>query len=380
MVMTRRAWLFLAILMITGAVVFSLWGLDSAAPPLPQSHRVLVLERKTLETKVTETGTLEPVRTIDIKSQFSGEVRQLFVSAGKQIAKDQILAVIRQEPSQARQAVQLRAKLEQEGIDMERARRNLVRMQALHAKGFIAQVDLESAEQDAKQTMVRRELAERELQLALGGNQDLYQRYVLQSSLSAGLEEFEVRSPSPGTVIEMKVQPGEIITSGTATVGGGTVLMQLADLTTMVAKAQINEVNIARVQVEQPVTVTLDAIPGAVFQGTVRTIAPQGKKEESIVTYEVLIRIDNNDLRLRPMMTANIDIITEHLSHVLTVPLEALQTEAGDDLVFLDEGGQKVKKKVKIALRTESEAVVVQGLAEGDRVILPTYEEPNAHQ
>lgn len=337
--------------------------------------QVVVVKRGILKTQISETGTLEPIRTIDIKSQFSGEVLKIFVQEGHLVSKDQALAVIRQEPNQARQAAQLRASLEEEGINVEQARRDLARQQSLFAKGFVARNALEIAEQDARRAIVRRELAERELLLALGGNQELFLRYVSQDPSSIRLEEFLVLSPSEGTVIDVNVQSGEIITSGTATVGGGTVLMKLADVTKMVAKTKVNEVNIARVQIGQQVTVHLDALPGSLFEGSVTSIAPEGEKEESIVTYEVIIEVENRELSLRPMMTANVDILTDDLSDVITIPLETLQSEKGDDVVYVDEEGQRKKRKVRVAFRTESQAVVTQGLEEGDRVILPSYTE-----
>lgn len=374
----KRTWVFGSIGLIAlaggGAFFFSSTsGKDDEQ--LGERPQVVVVKRGVLRTQVSETGTLEPTRTIDIKSQFSGEVRQILVKEGQQVSKDQALAVIRQEPSQARQVAQLRASLEQEGINVEQARRDLLRKQSLFAKGFISRNDLENAQQDARRVMVRRQLAERELLLALGGNQELFLRYVSQDPSTTRLEEFQVYSPSGGTVIDVNVQPGEIITSGTATVGGGTVLMKLADITKMVAKAKINEVNIARVRVGQPVTVHLDAIPGSLFDGTVTVIAPQGEKDESIVTYEVTIEIENVGLSLRPMMTANIDILTDDLDNVITIPLETLQSEEGDDVVYVEEDGKRVRRKVRVVLRTDSEAVVVQGLEEGDRVILPSYTE-----
>ncbi len=334
---------------------------------------VVEVARVSLQTHVSETGTLEPIHTIDIKSQFSGEVRTLFVSEGQEVSQGQPLALIQQEPGQARQVAQLRASLEREGLNVAQARRNLARMDSLHRQGYVARNELENAEQDAEQAMVRRELAERELLLALGGNQELYDRYISQQSSVKQLEEFEIVSPSSGTIIDIQVQPGEIITSGTATVGGGTVLMQLADLGKMVAKAKVNEVNIVRVRVGQAVTVKLDALLGKVFEGQVTAIAPQGVKDKSIVTYEVIIEIDNSELNLRPMMTANVDIATETMEEVLTIPLEMLQSEQGDDIVYLNQDGKKVRRKVRIALRTNTEAVVSDGLQVGDRVIVPTF-------
>lgn len=152
--------------------------------------------------------------------------------------------------------------------------------------------------------------------------------------------------------------------------------MQLADLSKMVAKAKVNEVNIARVGVGQVVTVKLDALLGKVFEGRVTSIAPQGVKDKSIVTYEVIIEVDNTELSLRPMMTANVDIATETMEKVLTIPLETLQSEQGDDIVYLNQEGKKVRRKVRVALRTDIEAVISDGLQEGDQVIIPTFTPP----
>ena len=141
---------------------------------------------------------------------------------------------------------------------MNAAQREWVRSQSLYKKGFIAQQDLETAEQKYQRALVRLDLAERQLLLALGGNKDLFQRYQENATQSTRPEEFQVRSPTDGTVLEILVNAGEIITSGTATFGGGTVLMKLADLAHMIVIAKINEVNIPRVAVNQKVDIRLD--------------------------------------------------------------------------------------------------------------------------
>jgi HlyD family secretion protein len=371
----KRGWTILILAIgVTGAGVYWWFPMSSGSQDEKKVvPKILVVERSTLKTRVSETGTLAPIRTLDIKSQFSGEVLEIFIHEGDVVVRDQPLMVIRQEPNQARQVAQLRAKLEQEGINVAQARRNLVRMEGLHDKGFVARQELETTEQEAQQAMVRRELAEKELLLALGGNQELFQRYVTQDPTQTGLEEFRVLSPSKGTIIDVSVQPGEIITSGTATVGGGTVLMKLADLRKMVAQAKINEVNIHRVQTGQSVKVGLDAIPGAEFDGVVTAIAPQGVKEESIVTYEVTIQIDNKELSLRPMMTANVDILTEDLTDVIAVPLEILQSEQGDDVVYVQEAEEQVRRKVRVAFRTPTQAVIAHGIEAGDRLVVPSF-------
>ena len=151
--------------------------------------------------------------------------------------------------------------------------------------------------------------------------------------------------------------------------------MRIADLSHMVVKANINEVNIPRVLVGQAVDIRLDALPGQSFQGTVIGIATQGLKIENIVTYEVTIAIDTPHKILKPMLTANIDIVTQQLENVLTIPLEALRVENGDDVVevLIDET-PKIQK-VRVAFRTDTRAVITQGIEEHDQVIIPSFKD-----
>jgi HlyD family secretion protein len=273
---------------------------DSSEKPPPATVEVV---RSSLETRVSETGTIQPSKTIEIKSQFSGEVAQLFVSSGQPVKKGELLTIIRQESSQARQVAQLREAILEERLNVKTTQREWARSQSLYEKGFIAQQELETSEDKYQRALLRLELAERQLLLALGGNEQLFKRFQEGTTQSTRPEEFQVRSPTDGTVLEILVNSGEIITSGTATFGGGTVLMKLADLSRMVVKAKINEVNISRVTVNQDVDIRLDALPGQSFQGTVIGIATQGVKTENIVTYEVTIAIDTPHKVLKPMLT-----------------------------------------------------------------------------
>jgi len=373
--MTRKVLLTSLILMVgTGIGLYAYLPdlqSDSSEKPPPATIEVV---RSSLQTRVSETGTIQPSKTIEIKSQFSGEVAQLFVSSGQAVKKGELLAIIRQESSQARQVAQLREAIQEERLNVKTAQREWVRSQSLYEKGFIAQQELETAEEKYQRTLLRLELAERQLLLALGGNEELFKRYQEGSTQSTRPEEFQVRSPTEGTVLELLVNAGEIITSGTATFGGGTILMKLADLSRMIVKAKINEVNIPRVAVNQDVDIRLDALPGQPFQGTVKRIATQGVKTENIVTYEVTIAIDTLHKALKPMLTANIDIVTKQLEDVLTIPLETLRVENGDDVVELLIDEVPKIRKVRVAFRTDTQAVITQGLQEHDQVIIPSFQ------
>lgn len=378
--MTRKVWLTVLILVIAMGIGLYLYlpvgQSDSAETQPPPTIEVV---RTSLQTRVSETGMIQPAQTIEIKSQFSGEVADLKISTGQVVEKDEILAIIRQESSQARQVAQLRAAIQEERLNVEMAQRNWMRSQSLFEKGYIPQKEMETSQQDYQRGLVRLDLAERQLLLALGGNQELFGRYREKQASDTRPEEFLVRSPSRGTVLEVLVHTGEIITSGTATFGGGTILMRIADLSHMIVKAKINEVNIPRVTESQAVEIRLDALPGQLFRGHVSSIAAQGVKEENIVTYEVAIHIEKANAALKPMLTANIDIVTGKLDDVLTIPLETLRVEHGDDMVDVLIDGQPHPRKVRVAFRTDTQAVVTKGLEEHDRVVVPSLKKPSPH-
>ncbi len=371
-----KRWIIVLLLLAAiglGGLAWVFSPLSDTAHVSQDAPQVMTVTKGSIETRVSETGTLQPSNIVEIKSQFSGEISQLFTPAGEQVEAGQLLAVIRQEPKEARQVAQLRAAIQEEQINVDTARRERVRMESLFDKGYIARKELESAEQEHRRTLVRLELAERQLLLALGSNQVLYQRHLTKQLSSNRQEEFQIHSPAAGTILELLVQPGEIITSGTATVGGGTVLMRIADLRHMVVKAQINEISIARVKVGQQVNIRLDALLQQPFHGTVLNISTQGVKTDNIVTYEVTIAITEPSSALRPMLTANIDIVTDKLDDVLTIPLESLQTERGDDIVEILVNGTSTKRKVHVAFRTETQAVIAEGLADGDTIVMPSF-------
>jgi HlyD family secretion protein len=372
--MTRKAFLTVAVLIVATGIGLYVY-LPTLQSDSSESHPPATVEvvRSSIDTRVSETGTIQPSKTIEIKSQFSGEVAQLFVSNGQTIKNGQLLAIIRQESSQARQVAQLRAGIQEERLNVNTAQRELVRTQSLYRKGFVAQQALETSEDDYQRALVRLELAERQLLLALGGNEELFKRYQESSTQSTRPEEFQIRSPTDGTVLEILVNAGEIITSGTATFGGGTVLMKVADLSHMIVKAKINEVNIPRVGIGQDVDIRLDALPGQVFKGRVAAIAAQGVKEENIVTYDVTIAITEPNKALKPMLTANVDIVTKRLDDVLTIPLEVLQVKNGDDVVEVLTNGTQKSQKVRVAFRTDTQAVITKGLNEHDQVVIPTF-------
>lgn len=335
-------------------------------------EEIVVVKRGEVIAKATETGSLEPTNIVEIKSEQSGEVKKLTVRAGDAVQAGQPLAVIQQESNQARRVAEARASIEQERLNLEEAEREHNRMKELFEKGFVARKELENAQKLRDNARIKFDLAKRQLLLTLSGNKALYEKYLKRELTSDEPDDFTIYSPLSGTILELNVSEGEIVSSGTSTVTGGTTMMKIADLSKMWVKTQINEVNIGRIEVGQSTEIRLDAVSNQIYRGRVVKISPKGEKNNNIVTYEVTIEMDNSDQRLKPSMTANIDIITEVAKDVLYLPLIALNQTGGKATVILRlPSGENQLRPITLGLKNETVAVIAEGLQEGNQVVLP---------
>ncbi len=253
-----------------------------------QQFRTTLVKREDIIVKVTESGAVEPVTTVKIKSELAGEVKELFVEEGDSVERGDKLALVQQESSQARQVAQAKASLKSAKLNLEEAERNLRRKRELYKKGFIAQKEVEDAEKSYNSNKIQVELAEKQLWLLLGETESIK----TEDLASKTLDNIIVRSPISGVVINLNVEEGEMITSGTqAFGGGGTTIMAIADLSKMIVKVDINEVDIGKVKVGQPVQIGFDALKGKVYYGRVKKIAPAGTVKQNIVVYPVEVEI-----------------------------------------------------------------------------------------
>ena len=339
------------------------WSLSREKKPQNPPFRTISVERGDIVIKVTESGRVEPVTSVDVKSEMAGEVKKLFVDEADTVAAGESLALIQQESSQAQQVAQARASLERAKIDLDRTERDLERQRALYEKGFVAQKTVEDAEEAYRKAKIQYDLTKRQLWLVLGGMGSVPERSLEDTSL----ETVVIKAPISGVVTSLKVEEGEMITSGTrAYMGGGSILMTIADLTKMVVKVDINEVDVAKVEVGQEVRIGFDAIRGKVYHGRVKKIAPAGVLEGNVVVYPVEVEITDLDGRIRPGMTADLDIIVGEARDVLYVPKEAVRRRRV--LVLVD--GRPVPRPVVTGLEDDVKVEIKSGLREGDEVVI----------
>jgi HlyD family secretion protein len=267
------------------------------------------VERRTVEASVEATGTIEPIRVIDVKSQASGEILNMPVELGDRVDRGDLLLEI--DPRDVvNELEQAEANLQQARAQLDVNQRRLERARALRDSGVVTEEELETA-------IVNHANAQTSFQRA-------------QASLELAREQREdatVRAPLSGTIVEKLVEEGAVITS-TNSVTGGTSLLGIADLSEVQVRTLVDETDIGRVQPGLPATITVEAYPERSFEGQVLKIEPQATVEQNVTMFAVLIRIDNEERLLRPGMNGDVEIVLGQEENVLALPNAGVKTPA----------------------------------------------------
>jgi HlyD family secretion protein len=272
-------------------------------------YRLVPVSERNISVSVSAAGSIEPVRTVEVKSKASGEIYQMRVETGDYVQQGNLLVQIDPRVPQAtlRQA-EADSVLAQ--AQLENAQSQLRRSEALHRTESITEQEYDDARlavASAEASLVR---AERSLE---------------DARISA--EDTDVRSPITGVVIVKNVEEGTVITSATQGASGGTVLLQMANLDTVQVRTLVDETDIGTIQPNMSATMTVDAYPNRPFRGRVLKIEPQAEVAQNVTMFPVLVRIPNSDGLLRPGMSAEVEISVGNRRGVLTLPNEALRTE-----------------------------------------------------
>jgi HlyD family secretion protein len=306
-------------------------GLKPKGTPEEEKDKIKTAKAEVadVQVRVTEVGSVEPQVKVDVKSALSGKVVELTVREGDRVRRGQVLARVEPDVNQARDLAQVKNAVKETEIALSEAKATFERNRGLLQQGLVSpQADLES------------ETRYRSARASHDASVEKY-RIVEESGVPIAIAEagtvqrLNVTSPMDGVVIRRPVELGDTVMSGVSSFNAGTVLMTVADVGTMIIKAGVNEVDIGKVRLEQPVKITLDAYPKVRFAGQIKRIAPAARLEEKVKVFDVEIAIDRQGAELRTGMTANIDVLGERRQKVLTVPVEALFRRDEKEIVYL---------------------------------------------
>lgn len=309
---------------------------------------------------VTATGTVEPVKQVEVGTQVSGVIKKIYVDFNSNVKSGQLLAELDKTPLLA-QLASVEADLQSAQSQFVYQEANFHRMEQLLAKKAISETDYESA---------------------------LYQFSAAKANVAKMKSEVEragtnlgyamIYSPIDGVVLSRAVDEGQTVAASFNT---PTLFTIAQDLTKMQVVADVDEADIGRVKEGEKVSFTVDAYPDDTFEGSVKQVRLQAVTNSNVVTYSVVIDAPNPELKLKPGLTASITAFTNTAENVLTIPARALRfmpdstvvkrfPQKGNSIVWVMEKGQIKPVEVVSGLTDETRTEIISGLSKGEHVVV----------
>jgi HlyD family secretion protein len=308
-----------SIIAVLGAVAVGAWFLlFSNDSPTVIRYKTAVLERGAVVSVVNATGTVSPVVAVQVGTQVSGMIKSLNADFNSVVKAGDVIAQIDPAPFQARRdqtagnVGMARAAVSKARVDLTQRTRELERMKGLLAQQFVSQNDVDMA-------LTAHENAQAQLKLA---EAQLKQAEAILDAAELDLKYTTIRSPVKGIVIARNVEVGQTVAASFATPN---LFLIALDLTQMQVDTNVSEADIGGIAEGKEAVFTVDAYPGEVFRGKIRQVRNAPINVQNVVTYNVVVGVENQDLRLKPGMTANVSIVVAQRDQVLKVPNAALR-------------------------------------------------------
>ena len=309
-------------LVIAAVIVIAIVALASRAflakDGTAARYRTEPASRGALVADVTATGTVNPVTTVQVGTYVSGPVQAIYADFNSHVTKGQLVAKIDPRPFELRvqQAeatlANARAKVEKARADVKYKTVNLARNKQLRAEGIVAQDLIDITASSVEQARADLALAEAEVR----------QDEAALAEARVNLEYTSIISPVEGVVVSRSVDVGQTVAASFQT---PTLFLIAGDMTKMQVDANVSESDIGTVHEGETVRFTVDAYPDRTFDGRVKQVRNAPQNVQNVITYDVVIGADNQDLALRPGMTANVSIETGRRDDALRVPAAALR-------------------------------------------------------
>ncbi|MDH4130471.1 MAG: efflux RND transporter periplasmic adaptor subunit [Gemmatimonadota bacterium] len=305
------------------------------APP-PIVYQAVPVERRDIIVSARASGTIQPDTTVEVKSKASGEILDIMVETGSLVKRGSLMISV--DPRTARNTMaQAEAQLEVAKARLANAASQKKRADELFASKALTETEFEQSQLDYANARAAVVSAQVDVENA-----------------RIQLEDTDVRSPISGTVIEKSVERGQVISSPTRDVGGGTVLLKMADLNLVQVRTLVDETDIGKIQQGLRSTVTVDAYPNRPFQGSVLKVEPMAVTQQNVTMFPVLVRIENREGLLKPGMNAEVEIHVGRRDSVLAVPNSALRTQRDVESAAGVLGLSPEEVKAQLAVATAS--------------------------
>ncbi len=393
----KRLWIFggLAVLAVVGiAGLASIRGASVDIDPA----KLAKAERGTMVRSVVATGKVEPITKVEIKSKANGIIKALRVNVDSAVAEGDVLAELDKEQlvAQLRGAeanliaaqaalegaeAQLKKNtVEAEGPDVEFARRAYDRARSLFELHLIAQSALDDAHSSVDVAENHRRAAQSQLAVSQAkvseARAQVAQARAAADRAAEDLANATIRAPIKATVLTRDVEIGSPVSSILNLGANATLVMTLGDIDEVFVRGKVDETDIGHVQLGQPARIRVETFRDRVFNGRVTQISPMGVEKDNVTSFEVRVSIDNPGKELKANMTANAEVVLEEHPDSLLLPEAAVVYDAGKHaFVDLADPGAKTGRRrvpIRVGIGNGTRIQVLEGLNDGDRVVLPS--------
>ncbi|MEX0893061.1 MAG: efflux RND transporter periplasmic adaptor subunit [Gemmatimonadota bacterium] len=339
-----------ALLVAAGGGWLVLGGDGQAEGTAPEVYTV---SRRDISATVMAMGVVRPMVGAEVKvgSRVSGVVRRLRANIGDHVRAGDVIAEIDDAEFRAR-LVQNEAALDRARVEAELASTNLEHLAALGSRSFVSRQEVDAARAALEVARAQEKLA----------------RAVLEST-RIQLSYARITAPISGVVASVATQEGETVAASFAS----PTFVNIIDLERLELQAYVDETDIGRVREGQAVRFSVDSYPAEEFPGQVTAIYPKAVIQDNVVNYVVTVRIiDRKGQELRPEMTAAVTIVLEPRAAVLAVPAVAVGRERAERFVTVLVDGTATRRSVRVGWTQSGWTEITAGLAEGERILLPT--------
>lgn len=391
----KRWWLWAVpavVLVALVAIVAVARGSGSKIEP----SKLAKATRGDIAKSVVATGKIQPITKVELKSKASGIVEKLYVDINQNVHKGQVLAQLDQHEILAQVAAQkaqlaaaeanvvtYKANIDQDKVtaaapDLPMYKSTYERNLAMSNDGIVSRQTLDDAQRNYVAAENKRDSSVAQISVDQAklkqAQAQVQQAQASLDQLNEQLSYTTLVSPIDGVVLSRDVEIGDAVSSILVLGSTATLVMTIGDTTQVYVQGKVDEADIASVYLGQPARIHVESFPNKTFNGKVTKIAPLGVEKDNVTTFEVRVSIDNPTGELKANMTANAEVlITEH-KNALTVPEQALVYDNQKNAsVFVPDPKQKDgqrKVPVKVGISNGSKTEILDGLKEGDTVVL----------
>jgi HlyD family secretion protein len=322
-----------------------------------KDYKTVAVTKGPVVEKALAVGAIRPKREVAVKSKISGIVKTSFREVGDRVKAGESLFEIIPDPTPL-ELTEARREVEIAQNTHDQARKRHERSESLKKQGILSNQESEQSDKDIEEARIRLDLATEKLALIQKGR------------IKSGNVESIIRAPIAGTVLELLVNEGDPVVPLTS-YQAGTALTTLADMSTLVFKGTVDEIDVGKLHEGMPARIKVGALPDAAVDGRVYKIAPKSKTAEGATLFDVEIELlPGAGVVLRAGYSANADIVVREKKDVLLLPERLVTMEGGKSTVEVPGTGEEpAKKEIKVGLSDGINVEVASGLKESELVV-----------